>query len=35
MLGILKQYGWVDELPSGTKVDGKRRRKAYRLSPRA
>lgn len=35
MLGILKQYGWIDDLPSGTKIDGKKRRKAYRLSPNA
>lgn len=35
MLGVLKQYGWVHELPSGTKIEGKTRRKAYRLSPKA
>lgn len=35
MLGILKQYGWINELPSGTTIDGKKRRKAYRLSPKA
>jgi hypothetical protein len=35
MLGLLKEYGWVDELPSGTTVDGKKRRKAYRLNPKA
>lgn len=35
MLGILKEYGWVDDLPAGAKIDGKRRRKAYRLSPKA
>lgn len=35
MLTTRKQYGWVDELPSGTTVDGKKRRKAYRLSPKA
>ena len=34
-LGILKQYGWVVELPSGTRIDGKQRRKAYRLTPYA
>ncbi len=34
-LAILMQYGWVDELPAGTKIAGKRRRKAYRLSPKA
>ncbi len=35
MLAILKKYGWVNELPPGTKIDGKKRRKAYRLSPKA
>lgn len=34
-LGILIQYGWVHELPAGTKIDGKKRRKAFRLSPKA
>jgi len=34
-LGILKQYGWIHELPAGTKIDGKKRRKAFRLSPKA
>lgn len=34
-LDILKQYGWVNELPSGTTIGGKKRRKAYRLSPKA
>lgn len=35
LLTVLKQYGWVIELPPGTKIDGKKRRKAYRLSPKA
>lgn len=35
MLRILMEYGWVDELPNGTMIGGRRRRKAYRLSPRA
>lgn len=35
LLDILKQYGWINELPAGTKIDGKKRRKAYRLSPKA
>jgi hypothetical protein len=34
-LGVLKQYGWVQDLPAGTKIDGKKRRKGYRLSPKA
>jgi hypothetical protein len=34
-LGILQQYGWVGELPSGTKIDGKKRRKAFKLSSKA
>lgn len=34
-LGVLSQYGWVQELPPGTKVDGKTRRSAYRLSSKA
>lgn len=34
-LGVLIQYSWVDELPSGTQIDGKKRRKAFRLSPKA
>ncbi len=35
MLRLLKEYGWVCDLPPGTKIDGKKRRKAYRLSPKA
>lgn len=35
LLEILAQYGWIRELPEGTEVDGKKRRKAYRLSPQA
>ena len=35
MLGTLKEYSWVQELPSGTVIDGKKRRKAYRLNPKA
>lgn len=34
-LAVLMQYGWVHELPAGTKIDGKKRRKAFRLSPKA
>ncbi len=34
-LGVLKQYGWILELPAGTEIEGKKRRKAYRLSPKA
>ncbi|WP_421907496.1 DUF3987 domain-containing protein [Mameliella sp.] len=34
-LAVLMQYGWVHELPAGTKIDGKNRRKAFRLSPKA
>ncbi|WP_425072915.1 DUF3987 domain-containing protein [Sagittula sp. S175] len=34
-LGVLKKYGWIHELPAGTIIEGKRRRKAYRLSPKA
>lgn len=32
LLEILMQHGWIHELPEGTEVDGKKRRKAYRLS---
>ncbi|MET4128369.1 DUF3987 domain-containing protein [Roseovarius sp. MBR-6] len=35
LLEILKQYGWIQELPAGTKIDGKKRYKAHRLSPKA
>jgi hypothetical protein len=31
-IAILMQYGWVTKLPDGTIVDGKRRRKAFRLN---
>jgi hypothetical protein len=34
-LAVLMQYGWVHALPAGTKIDGKKRRKAFRLSPKA
>lgn len=34
-LTVLMQYGWIHELPAGTKIDGKKRRKAFRLSPKA
>ncbi|WP_163850500.1 DUF3987 domain-containing protein [Pseudooceanicola aestuarii] len=34
-LAVLMQYGWIQDLPAGTKIDGKKRRKAFRLSPKA
>jgi hypothetical protein len=34
-LAVLMQYGWVQELPAGTKISGKKRRKAFRLSPKS
>lgn len=33
-LGILNEYGWINDLPPGTLIDGKKRRKAYQLSPK-
>jgi hypothetical protein len=35
LLNILMEYGWVHQLPSGTEIEGKKRRKAFRLSPKA
>ncbi len=34
-LAILRKYGWIIDLPAGTLIDGKKRQKAYGLSPRA
>ena len=34
-LTVLIRHHWIAELPAGTVVDGKKRRKAYRLHPKA
>ncbi|WP_185803374.1 DUF3987 domain-containing protein [Pontivivens nitratireducens] len=34
-LPILIEHGWVAKLPEGTVVDGKKRRRAYMLNPKA
>ena len=34
-LAILMQHDWINELPTGTQVDGKKRKKAYQLNPKA
>ncbi|MCR9150289.1 MAG: YfjI family protein [Rhodobacteraceae bacterium] len=33
-LGVLIEYDWVSKLPEGTVIEGKKRRKAYRLNPK-